>query len=61
MTSQEIVDNTKDSPTCAGCYYYQGKNECMLPIGKPTPSTKSAREHYRLYFKRPCHRKGGEK
>jgi len=44
------------SPTCAGCPFYQGKNECQLPTDKPKQSVKSAREHYRLYFKRPCER-----
>lgn len=58
MTSQEIEVK---SPTCIGCPFYRGENECMLPTNNPTPSTKSAREHYRSYFKTPCHRKWGEK
>ena len=45
------------SPSCVGCLFYVGKNECQLPTGKPTASIKSAREHYRSYFRRPCVRK----
>ena len=44
------------SPSCVGCLFYVGKNECQLPTGKPTASIKSAREHYRIYFHHPCER-----
>jgi len=45
-----------NSNSCAGCPFYLGKNQCQLPTSKPTPSIKSAREHYRIYFHHPCER-----
>ena len=49
----------KESPTCHGCPFYEGGNECLLPIGKLARSVASAREHYRKYFGWECKRKGG--
>ena len=42
---------------CKNCPFYESSNKCLLPVGQPTKSIKSPREHYRSYFKRPCYRK----
>ena len=49
-----------DKSTCIQCPFYEPPNKCQLAVGNPAPSVKSAREHYRAYFKSPCERYRGE-
>lgn len=54
------MNKKSDKSTCTQCPFYEPPNKCRLPTAQPTPSVKSAREHYRAYFGSPCPRfKGG--